>query len=541
MSDEKYELLEKRVSQLEHEVQRLKQQNSKITVQASKSESFHHQTKPPTKKETKKIDWEKQIGQVWLPRIFLFVFLIGLIWGFKAVADYGLLNELARMLLAYVLAGAALCLGIKQMKANRSGFAQVLLGGAVVIFILATFAGNMLYGYIPSSLALILNFGWALLGIYLAHQYNSQPIALLAGVAGFLAPFLIRSDVGNVYLFVGYELFFYLILLMFSLRKSFRYLFIASVVLFHAAFVAFKMSPAADSTIVVTAIIIQHLTLFIAFIRLNVMKYQLAMLFTSFILTIMWVSIIHSDMYLSFLIAAILLYSSACIYFWRNNQEFLQVMFPILTIAMTFFFIELLDYKMVGIALLLVSCTSLFVGFKLKATLQKVIGTMVYLLSIFLIVFNGIQQLLSEETFAWVLLFVTVFFIKLLLQEHKKELEHSVNVNGLITGLLIVHGLFMLHFLMMVGTLFTESYSASITSLTVSFLWAIFAVTSIVYGVVKQRKPVRIFGIALIFLTLIKVIIADLPHVSMVIKAILFLGLGGIGVLLSRLFYTERK
>ncbi|GAA3325902.1 hypothetical protein GCM10020331_059650 [Ectobacillus funiculus] len=71
---------------------------------------------------------------------------------------------------------------------------QVLLGGSVVIFfILSTFAAHMLYGLIVPSFAFILNVLWVILGIYLSHRHNSQPISIIAAVAGFLVPYLVEK------------------------------------------------------------------------------------------------------------------------------------------------------------------------------------------------------------------------------------------------------------------------------------------------------------------------------------------------------------
>ncbi|WP_198510347.1 DUF2339 domain-containing protein [Bacillus solitudinis] len=535
MDERKYEQLERRILYLEEEVKQLKEgtlQQKPINVVKVKDPLS--QPKP-----IKQIDWEKRLGQVWLPRIFLFVFLIGLIWGFKAASDMGLLNELARMCLGYITAVIALLIGYTQMQRQRLGLGQVVLAGAIIILILSTFAGT-LYGYIPSVLALFLNLVWSLLGIMLAKRFSSQPIALLAGAAGLLAPFLVNSDGANVYLFVSYELLFYLLLLLFSLRQRYVYLFTSSILFFHLALFVFVFNTESVPYVVASAVIIQHLALLASFLARSLLKPQYAMVVTSFVLCLSWVALLESDLYVPFLLSSILLYGILTIYSQKKWPRVLTLTLPIVTISISLLFIDLVKYEQIGLILLLTSCAALYTGFKVESWLQKFIGTLTYTLSILLILFNGLEDIFSEQAVAWVFMFISVFFVRILINEHQEEIEKSLNIRGLLGFLFVSHALFMLHFLNIVGESITVNSSGNLTSLTISALWTLFAVAVVLYGVLRQHKGVRLFGIGLIFFTLMKIIFVDLPNVSIVIRAILFLGLGAVGIIVSRLFYRKQ-
>ena len=58
--------------------------------------------------------------------------------------------------------------------------------------------------------------------------------------------------------------------------------------------------------------------------------------------------------------------------------------------------------------------------------------------------------------------------------------------------------------------------------------------------IIKKPK-VRLAGILFLFITLLKIIFFDLPDVSTAMRAILFIGLGAIGVAISRLFYKRKS
>jgi uncharacterized membrane protein len=77
--------------------------------------------------------------------------------------------------------------------------------------------------------------------------------------------------------------------------------------------------------------------------------------------------------------------------------------------------------------------------------------------------------------------------------------------------------------------------------MSVSFSWILYAILGIVFGVTKSNKNVRLIGVVLIITTLLKLIFIDLPNVSLIVRAILFIGLGGVGLLISRLFYIKEQ
>lgn len=65
------------------------------------------------------------------------------------------------------------------------------------------------------------------------------------------------------------------------------------------------------------------------------------------------------------------------------------------------------------------------------------------------------------------------------------------------------------------------------------------AIIGMIYGRIKNVKGARYAGVILLISTLLKVIFIDLPTVSILVKAVLFIGLGAVGLVISRMFYRK--
>jgi uncharacterized membrane protein len=62
--------------------------------------------------------------------------------------------------------------------------------------------------------------------------------------------------------------------------------------------------------------------------------------------------------------------------------------------------------------------------------------------------------------------------------------------------------------------------------LGISILWGIFSATNIAFGIWKRKKHLRLFGIALFGITLIKLFFYDLANLSTISKTIVLVALG---------------
>lgn len=619
---------------------------NKPTVQVNSE----HAPAISSKSKKTEVDWEKLLGQVWLPRIFIFVLILGILWGFKAAVDSGFITEPIRVVLGMITAGVLIYLGEKQIKKNREALGQVLLGGSVVIFILSTFAAHMLYGLIVPSIAFILNVLWVILGIYLSHRHNSQPISIIAAVAGFLVPYLVENKGDSTLFLVAYEVIFYLSLLKYALLKKFIYLYITSGGLLHISLLIMCVFPGDQIEAATVAIMVQHVFLLLTFLRKKLfITAQKATLFTSFVLTQLWAGVGFADaLYFSFLAIFFAVYTVLSYVYFGKNKEKLNITLPIATYALSMFLLDISKEEHIGLAFLIEGVIALYIGLAGKIKNQTIAGGSVYALGVLLTAFDEIERFLSIETVAWLMMIVSLFTVGYAFKKFKLRIENkrfsynsiinllsgftvfsilsfivqvldnkyegvAVLLEGLIAFYIAVKqrlqnrvvvsaivyvigvtfitlngieevisfetvawiamltsfvymrklsdnlnkffedtsgflnilfgatAIYILVFITQLGAVATVSFSNNIQSLTISSLWAIYAIVGVVYGAIKRNKKIRLLGIGLLFLTLLKLIFIDMASISILVRAILFIGLGFIGVALSRFFYSNKK
>ncbi|WP_158598327.1 DUF2339 domain-containing protein [Falsibacillus albus] len=627
MDQQSFEHLEERVHQLENEVRLLKKRLDVREEEGGKEIRLAHELKGAetkrsglptepifkekasnnnqsatsiTKTETEPIDWEYAIGRVWLPRIFIFVLLLGVVWGFKVAVEYSILTETARVILGFVSAGIIMFIGEKQFKHDRSALGKVLLTGSVSILILTTFAMNSLYGMIPAAPAFIMNILWIGLGIYLSKRHRSEVMAILFAVMGYLIPFLLAGQEGPPFVGVIYEIFFYGVLLYFAIHTGYKLLFFIATGLLHfvlALFFIVTPDQYQQDILLVIAIgaLMQHFLIFysVFFKKLDTLL-PIPILFTSFVLTTAWAKagLLPETIFNGYLLMMVLVYCTiAFIANKTSRNEFMSVSLSIATFGLGLLWFQLFenDQAATMAALLLEGIAAVYLGEKFKLELQKISGYIIYIIGGLMVMVQPIDKLWSGETFVWIGFIASMYGLIEMnnrFHQEKKEMMIGLSIIAVLmhvvflvelpviklgwetilwfTGLISLSGLYLWtkryyqdqaiihYFIIAVNTLvqlafitlmvssLTKGYTFNIEMMSISFSWAIYASVCLIAGVLYNNKALRLLGMGLLLLTLGKLILFDLQYVTIVIRAILFIGLGMIGIVLSRLYYVKK-
>ncbi|MDO8505759.1 MAG: DUF2339 domain-containing protein [bacterium] len=152
-------------------------------------------TQSPVRQEKKEIDMERTIGTRWLAWVGFVSFIVGVGLFLKYAFEQGWINEIARVTLGYV-GGAALA-GVGELLRKKSqkyaSYGNVLQGIGVAILYLVTFAAFNLYGLFGQMTAFgILVFITAIVGFF---GVRAKTDALLATsfVGAYLTPVLIHD------------------------------------------------------------------------------------------------------------------------------------------------------------------------------------------------------------------------------------------------------------------------------------------------------------------------------------------------------------
>ncbi|WP_110933970.1 DUF2339 domain-containing protein [Paenibacillus bouchesdurhonensis] len=497
----------------------------------------------PTTKPSSSRDWEYAISRVWLPRVFIVVLLLGVLWLFMAAVNAGYLSEPVRCLLGVVLAAAMYWFGDKQVRAQREALGQVVLGGANAVLVLTLFAAHMLYGLLPLGIAFVLYIMSIAFGVFIAVHHRSQTLIIIAMLSGYLIPFLAKSP-ADPWMFILYEAIFSIAMILVSTRFNFRAAYIVAIAVLHIPLLILYAQGYYNKSnwLFLTAVLLQHLVLFgITVTRQYRHKLdQMILLPIGFFLLSLWLIELYGyeEGYTFTIVIALLsiLYSIAAVMSHKQKQMS-ELFASIATYGWVVFIVDSVgnDYKIS--VLLVLGMLSLILGIKLRSLLQQIVGLTLYLFSAFLTLFSFIPEFFSTETLAWLLLLIS-FPIPYFITKRQQEPKWILSLWDVFNWAEAVLGLI---FLTQIAHVLTKSLSSDIHHLSLSAVWILYAAGLIIFGLASNRSRVRLAGVIFLFVILLKVIIIDLPWVSIGVRAVLFISLGLAGIFTSRILYQKKQ
>lgn len=479
--------------------------------------------------------------QTWLPRIFVGIMLLGVIWLFKAGVDAGLLTPAIRVVFGIVLSAGLYYVGDIQIKRERQALGLVLAGGSITGIVLTTFAAHYLYEFIPASIAFVCNIIWVVLGIYLAKRYRSEYLAIFVAVGAFLVPFLLNSTTPNTYIFFSYETILTISLLWYALRNLYKYLYMISYVV--AAIVLFVffvvMSILVENvqvqlTVVYGAI---HLLLFWHMFseRRFIQEARLAIFSANAVFFILAISQIPEFTTWGLVISAFV-HAVMFVLEYRKNKHsvFSNLIFGF---AMGSFSLAILyEYSLVNAAiiLLLQGFLGMVTAIKVKQNIKLYVGATIYAIGMVQTIFSPFDEFISAGFVAHIILIGTFYYCMIQAKEVLASLGKYVYSIALYSLMVIV-------FITITRIGEVLSTDGSIISVSVSLLWMVYALFAVWFGRYRQMNEILYAGLVVLVVTVGKLFLLDLPEVSMMIRAVLFLIVGSIGIVISRMFFSKEE
>lgn len=529
----KNETIENRVEHLEERVRLLEEQLLKKNSIVQPQKPIIH-----TKQQEKTtIEWDVLIFQKILPPLFIIVFIVGVLWAFKAASDYGILNAQVKIVLGYVVGFALIGLGVWQIKQARKSLGQMLLGGAIPVFMLTTFAMHQLYAITGPEITFFLNVVWILVGLFLTYKYKSQGIGIVSTVGGVFVPFLINSTSPNIPLFSFYETLLFTIFLLIALIFSYKALYYISVIFLQIAiliFFIFTNVPEALKWLIVLPILVQHTALLVSFLKTKQMlRNQAYMLFFVMVFTSMWIRVVFTENEASVLVAIIAFVYGVCLYMYR--QDLIRVPIFIangslaLLVLMQLLIDDLLFEGIIGLSVIY-----LLVYKKYNHKLHIILFGFTYFIAFYYVLLNSVTSWFSWEMLHWLVFIAATAYGLYVLKAISKEKKYIVfNIGVPYIGVLL---LYLLH---MIAIIISGEVGSNMERVFTSSLWMVVAILFMVISrriLLEQGKYV---GVGILFFTLAKIILFDISFVSVAIKALLFIILGVVGLIVSRAYYKK--
>ncbi|MCR8644697.1 DUF2339 domain-containing protein [Paenibacillus sp. N1-5-1-14] len=550
--------LEKRIALLENQIKELKQEREPVSspVVPSKKPTILQaeikQAKPITQgpvrmtttPQVKKAntDWEQHFAKVWLPRIFIVVLLLGVLWGFTAAVNAGIITEPVRVLLGLIATALLFWQGEKQIKAERFALGKVLLGGSVAILMLTLFAAHMLYDYTPSWAAFILYILTIALSIWLSLRHQSQALIIVSLLGGYLIPFLIKSDDPNIWMFAGFEAVFSSAMIILAYRFQYWGAYYTALSVHIPLVIGYIISNHMESrTAFIIAVMIHHLVLFALFTfqKKHQKVNQYVSLFIGFSLLVLWMGGLYgirfSGVYQTMILTWGFIYVVAA-YWLHSVQKNASAHITIASFAVFLWLVHVLDGSNLAIVLLIKGMLTIMLGMKLLTKLQQVTGSVVYLIGFLLCFEKPISEVFSSMTLSWLVLILSLLGMYVFVTRIKDSSLYTPIQPYLLWGV----GAASIILISQITSVLSKPVSKDYQHLILSTVWIACTIIIVVIGVVYKKKVLRISGIVFLFITLAKMIFVDLPFVSTAIRAILFIALGSVGIALSRLYYRRK-
>ncbi len=143
-----------------------------------------------------------------LPKMFMVILVLGVLWGLKLASDYGFLSDIFKIIGGYALAvGLFACAFIFEKKNKLSEpVVMSLYGGAYIVGILTTAAGAILYEVLSLNMALGIAFIFIGYGVAISYVKHSEALTVFVAFTSLLLPYLLEYMQFNFYIIAGYVL-----------------------------------------------------------------------------------------------------------------------------------------------------------------------------------------------------------------------------------------------------------------------------------------------------------------------------------------------
>ncbi|MER0465503.1 DUF2339 domain-containing protein [Bacillus cabrialesii subsp. cabrialesii] len=552
MVNKKIDELNKRVGRLEQELESVKKEIAYLTagkkeqtiVKTEEYSKISKETEVPKKAPAapkEKHTLENMAGN-WLPKIFIFVFLLGMIWAFAAAAEKGWVNTYMRVAAGLIVSIVLYVLGSRQYKKNASVLSISLLAGSNIVYIVSLFAGNMLYQIIPTPLTMILLAAGVASGVYISRKYRSQTLIAIIGAGVYLYPFLFGGEQGNEYIFYVYEALVFAGLMYETVKQKYNVAWNIANYAFILAIFAFLLFTDAQVSVWTLAVFIMQQAIMIYSALTSQSRFKKAVyltavsigafvvFFTGFVLYIK-----NDTALYTFYIAAFGCYLLLSLWKRKEFTEIKHTLFVISMIYLNVLAADVLDKNLILMYIIftLQGIMMCYVSYRKKSWLIGIAGVIVLLQSSCGLMQYPARSLHMFSIVAWLLL-ISLLFAAYLFSKKIQYKQAAIVVTYAVSFLMLV-------FFSKLFIRITDKIDGVSSNVGVSLSWFMFVIVMYaIYYATKDKTWNRI-GLIFLFITLTKMILIDSASIDIVWRAVLFILLGIIGLFISRIFYSKKE
>ncbi|MCH7322941.1 DUF2339 domain-containing protein [Solibacillus sp. MA9] len=366
-----------------------------------------------------------------LPRIFMVILVLGVLWGLKLVSDYGFLSDSIKIIGGFALSiGLGICAFMmeKRQKGSRV-VALSLYGGAFIVGILVTAAGAILYDVLNLYVALIIAIVYIAYGVWISYVKGNEALTTLVIFTSLLLPYLLEyMKFSALIIGVFIVLLFAVVQVVIWKHTQRKALYIGmafSILAFGIVFIFHSEQNVFFALAVVTLY-----TVFLgSFLRLysSKSKKNASMLFsfTIIILSLINVMLLQKEVTLLMVLVLLLgiLASSVYIVFKREDRLLIDMFGTLFIITILNFIAQLnISSEVMLLLMITVSFAGMLLALKHTIVVMKYLqGITFSILSFLILVFYTVQPFFSIEHLTIVVVTIMLFVLYWILRHY----EHS--------------------------------------------------------------------------------------------------------------------
>ncbi len=546
-----------------------------LTLEASEKP---RDTVPPHKPSRQGIDSEFRFGQKWLLIIGIITVIFGVAFFLKYSFERGWIGPAGRVSLAYLWGLVFLVAGHLIRKKQLPWFGLSIYGGGIAILYFATYAAFQIYHLLPQAPSFFVMVLITILACATAMAYETQALAILGLMGGFLTPILMSTGQDNYVVLFTYMTILNVGILVVSFRKHWAALqglgfvvtyllytlwyveryapqkFWAAILFLNGFYIIYSLAPFAYYFLRKEA---EQLFGFYILIlnSLVALAFNFAMIKGRY--PVEWMSVVTVSYAIIFLLFAYRLSQQGEI--GRNGLIVMllkSTLFLILTIPLLFSRHWITIFWTLLSALLLVGGKKLgqknFVFCAIGLYFVVLVKFLFYDLSfvfqydmepIALHMRQPYGYLIFERWITMALLVAAPYFMRRIAV---KEIEHAApafsftSVAQLPPALLGTFGTLLFVILTLETSAFFHETLPQARFASISVVWAIFSIVLMILGFQKNSDRMRKIALGLLFLTTFKVFLFDIRNISTPYRILSFIVLGLILILISYL-YNQAK
>ena len=355
-----------------------------------------------------------------LPKMFMVILVLGVLWGLKLASDYGFLSDSIKIIGGYglsILLFTCAYLFDKKQKLSEPVVVS-LYGGAYIVGILTTAAGAILYDVLNLNVALMLAFVFIAYGIGISYVKQSEALTVFVAFTSLLLPYLLEYMEFHYAIIASYVLIITLALQVVIWKYKQALALYVSTFFAMLALIVLSITTDNSSMLLGYGIIVILAVLFATWekvcsvaVKNRRIHNSLLFLFSAYsVIALMILFDFNKIPFFVCMLLAVVQLAFSIYLFTKQNRDAFDVVASTVILSILAYLINVdVDVQLARLFAFVFISIGLFVGLKLRVSFMKVMYSFLFFnISIFIYGWSYPEPLFSLETLLLVLVLVVM-------------------------------------------------------------------------------------------------------------------------------------